>query len=236
MTTVASRSAKVGRPARGRPTRGSSQTLAESIRFKIETLISNGRYPPGARLDEQEVAESFGVSRTPVREAIRLLAADNLVELRGRQGTVVRTIRAHDLLEMFQVMAELEGLSARLAARRMDATDRAALQKVHARLIDIASTGDIDAFYDANVKFHEVVLVGSRNEFLIEQTRHLRNRVDIYRRRVTYVPNRLPDTIVEHEAVMNAILAGDAEGAHRLMRDHVNLLGDTLTDFLAVFD
>lgn len=236
MTAVASRSAKVARPAGGRASRGTSQTLAESIRFKIETLISNGRYPPGTRLDEQEVAQRFGVSRTPVREAIRLLAADNLVELRGRQGTIVRAISAHDLLEMFQVMAELEGLSARLASRRMDEADRAALRKIHDKLVDVARTGDIDTFYEVNVAFHEVILVASRNAFLIEQTRQLRNRADIYRRRVTYVPNRLPDTIVEHEAVMNAILAGDGDTAHRLMRDHVNLLGDTLADFLAVFD
>ena len=124
MTGTASRSARSARPAGGRPPRGAGQTLAEGIRFKIESLISNGRYPPGTRLDEQEVAQRFGVSRTPVREAIRLLAADNLVELRGRQGTIVRAISAHDLLEMFQVMAELEGLSARLASRRMDEDDR----------------------------------------------------------------------------------------------------------------
>ncbi len=95
-------------------------TLASTVHRQLEAEIAEGRIEPGTRLDEQEVAARFGVSRTPVREAFRLLAADDLVELRGRQGAAVRVIGVHTLIEMFQVMGELEGLCARLAARRLD--------------------------------------------------------------------------------------------------------------------
>ncbi len=98
------------------------------------------------------------------------------------------------------------------------------------------ATGDIDVFYDINQEFHEAIYEASRNAFLAEQTRKLRNQVAAYRRRVTRMPNRIADTIREHEAIMEAILAHDPGRAHSTMRDHVNLLGDNLLDFLAGFE
>ncbi|HWK46917.1 MAG TPA: GntR family transcriptional regulator [Stellaceae bacterium] len=211
-------------------------TLAESLRQRLEEAIAAGRLEPGSRLDEQEIALRFGVSRTPVREAFRLLAANNLVELRGRQGAAVRAIGAHALIEMFQVMAELEGLCARLAARRVSHSWSEKIDEIHQRLVALSDGGDIDAFYDVNQEFHEAIYEASRNTFLADQTRRLRNQVAAYRRRVTRMPNRMTDTVREHEEVMQAILAHDPERAHKAMRDHVNLLGDNLLDFLAAFE
>ena len=210
-------------------------TLAESLRQKLEEAIAAGRLEPGSRLDEQEIAQRFGVSRTPVREAFRLMAANNLVELRGRQGAIVRAIKAEALIEMFQVMAELEGLCARLAARRVPQTWGDEISDIHQRLVAAGETGNIDLFYDVNQEFHEAIYDASRNAYVAEQTRKLRNQVAAYRRRVTRMPNRLADTVREHEAIMQAILAHDPERAHSTMRDHVNLLGDNLLDFLAAF-
>jgi DNA-binding GntR family transcriptional regulator len=215
------------------PTAG--MTLAESLRQKLEGAIAAGHLEPGSRLDEQEIAQRFGVSRTPVREAFRLMAANNLVELRGRQGATVRAIKAEALIEMFQVMAELEGLCARLAARRVSQAWGSEISAIHQRLIVSGETGDVDAFYDINQEFHEAIYEASRNAFLADQTRKLRNQVAAYRRRVTRMPNRIADTVREHEAIMQAILAHDPERAHNTMRDHVNLLGDNLLDFLAAF-
>jgi DNA-binding GntR family transcriptional regulator len=207
------------------------KTLAESLRQKLEGAIAAGHLEPGSRLDEQEIAQ-----RTPVREAFRLMAANNLVELRGRQGAMVRSIKAQALVEMFQVMAELEGLCARLAARRISQAWRGEIGEIHQRLVEAGVAGDIDVFYDINQEFHEAIYEASRNAFLAEQTRKLRNQVAAYRRRVTRMPNRIADTIREHEAIMQAILAHDPELAHSAMRDHVNLLGDNLLDFLAAFE
>jgi len=210
-------------------------TLAEGLRQKLEGDIAAGHLEPGSRLDEQEIAQRFGVSRTPVREAFRLMAANNLVELRGRQGATVRAIKAEALIEMFQVMAELEGLCARLAARRVSQVWRDEISEIHQQLVAAGETGNIDVFYDINQEFHEAIYEASRNAFLADQTRKLRNQVAAYRRRVTRMPNRIADTVREHEAVMEAILARDPERAHSSMRDHVNLLGDNLLDFLAAF-
>jgi DNA-binding GntR family transcriptional regulator len=212
-----------------------SVTLAESLRQQLEGAIAAGHLEPGSRLDEQEIAQRFGVSRTPVREAFRLMAANNLVELRGRQGATVRAIKAEALIEMFQVMAELEGLCARLAARRASPAWGNEISKIHQRLVTVGETGDVDLFYDVNQEFHEAIYEASCNAFLADQTRKLRNQVAAYRRRVTRMPNRIADTVREHEAIMQAILAHDPERAHSTMRDHVNLLGDNLLDFLAAF-
>lgn len=211
-----------------------AQTLASTVHRQLEAEIAEGRIEPGARLDEQEVAQRFGVSRTPVREAFRLLAADDLVELRGRQGAAVRAIGVHELIEMFQVMGELEGLCARLAARRLTPAQRRGIEAIHARLVAAAGEG-ADAFYDVNQEFHEALYEASCNAFLADQTRRLRNRVAAYRRRVTRMPARITDTLREHEAVMEAVFAHDAEAAHAAMRAHLALLGDNLLDFIAAF-
>lgn len=148
---------------------------------------------------------------------------------------MVRSISAHALIEMFQVMAELEGLCARLAARRASAAQLARIEAIHARLEEVAATGDIDLFYDVNQDFHEAVYEASANGFLADQTRRLRNQVAAYRRRVTHRPSRISKTLKEHGAVIAAMRAHDDEAAQTAMRDHVNLLGDDLLDFLAAY-
>ena len=210
-----------------------TETRAEALHRQLEHDILHGLLPPGMRLDEQDLAGRFGVSRTPVREAFRSLAASGLVELRSRQGAVVARVGITELLEMFQVMAELEGLCARLAARRVTASARAGLQAIHDRMI--AAADDADAFYQINREFHDALYEAAQNEFLAKQTRALRNRVAAYRRQVTYLPGRIRGTIREHGAILAALDAQDPDAAHDTMRDHVNLLGDVLADFIATF-
>ena len=212
-----------------------ARTIATRIHDQLEAEIAAGHLQPGTRLDEQEVAARFGASRTPVREAFRSLAAGHLVELRGRQGATLRSIGVYDLIEIFQVTAELEGLCARLSARRASPEQFAAMDAAHAALIAAAGEGP-DRFYDVNQVFHEVIYEASCNGFLAGQTRKLRNRVAAYRRRVTRMPGRVEDTLREHEAVIAAIRAHDAEAAHAAMRAHVSLLGDNLLDFIAAFE
>jgi DNA-binding GntR family transcriptional regulator len=214
---------------------GGSGTLANTLHRRLRDEIAAGRLEPGARLDEQEIADRHGCSRTPVREAFRLLAAERLVELRGRQGAVVRSISAQTLIEMFQVMGELEGLCARLAARRSTAAQNLAFQAIHTRLVE-AATAPADVFYDINEEFHEAIYEAAHNAFLAEETRRLRNRVAAYRRRVTHMPTRVEDTLREHAEIMAAILARDPEAAHRAMRAHLTLLGENLLDLIAGLD
>ncbi|MCC7276497.1 MAG: GntR family transcriptional regulator [Alphaproteobacteria bacterium] len=208
-------------------------TIAESVRSQLERAIVSGTLRPGERLDEQEIATRFGASRTPVREAIRALAASGLVDVRSRQGATVGAIDIPRLIEMFQVMAELEGLCGELAARRITAEEKANLATLHMRLVEAGENVSPLEFYEINREFHEAIYDAARNDFLAEQTRALRTRVGAYRRQVTYLPGRVAATIKEHAAVMDAIFRHDGEAARRSLRDHVNLLGDNLSDFIA---
>lgn len=210
-------------------------SLADGLKQALEKEIASGTLEPGKRLDEKEIAARFDVSRTPVREAFRLLAADGLVDLNGRQGVMVRALSVNSLLEMFQVMAELEGLCARLAARRISPEKLQQLQQIHQQMADSGPTISPSAFYEMNLLFHEAIYSIARNEFLAEETRALRNRVGVYRRRVTFHPGRVSKTLQEHGEIIDAIAGNDAEAAHAAMRKHLTLLGDDLVDFIAGF-
>jgi DNA-binding GntR family transcriptional regulator len=217
--------------AKGRRARANPRY--EELRALLEEAIIKGELAPGTRLEEQELAERYSVSRTPVRETLRLLASSGLVEMRARQSAVVATLTIPKLIEMFQVMAELEGMCARLAARRTSSERLAQMAESHRACVAAVQTNDPEGFYEANRLFHEAIYAASGNQFLEEMTRSLRNRVSPYRRYVTYQPGRMVDSIPEHEQVLDAIRKGDGDAADHLMRDHVNILGDRFADFIS---
>ena len=210
-------------------------TRTEHVQRTIEAEILAGKLLPGTRLEEYELATRFNVSRTPVREALRLLAASGLVDTKLRQPATVASLSVQKLIEMFEVMAELESLCARLAARRIRKSSLDELNRIHAQLIKTAATKDAEAFFEINQKFHEEIYRAAQNRFLAEQTLVLRNRVRPYRRHVTERPGQLAATIEEHGAVIRAIASGDENAAGPAMRSHVTLLGEKLVDFIAVW-
>jgi DNA-binding GntR family transcriptional regulator len=216
-----------------RTSRDRSATLSEGLRRSLEEMIVGGSLKPGERLDEMDIADRFKVSRTPVREALKALAAVGLVEMGPRQGLTVAAVSIGTLLEMFQLMAELEGLHARLAARRAQQEHKKRMEAAHELLCDVLKRKDPQLFYDVNREFHEAIYDASQTEFLAEQTRTLRRRVAPYRRYVTFQPGRMIATISEHRLILDSILNADGDGAQRAARDHVNLLGDNLADFIA---
>ncbi len=207
--------------------------LAQDLRDRLEEEILSGQRPPGSRLDESKLAQHFGVSRTPVREALRELAAADLVVLRPRQGAVVATVTVTQLLHMFEVMAELESFCARLAARRMTAEERRHLAEVHDACRGLAEKSETHAYYDANRRFHEVIYAGSHNTFLEETTRNMRNRLSPYRRFQLHHPGRTMKSWKEHQAVVDAIVSGEGEAAAAAMAHHVTIQGDVFTDLIS---
>ncbi len=209
------------------------RTLSDELRDRLEEMIVSGALAPGARLDEVELAERFAVSRTPVREAFKALIATGLLEMRERQGVTVATITIPVILEMFEMMAALEGVCAKLAARRATGRQKLQLRAIHARLTETLEANDPPRFYDVNQEFHDLLYDAAHTQYLAGQTRLLRKRVAAYRRYVTYQPGRMAATIGEHERVLLAIERGDSEAAFVAASDHVNLLGDELTDFIA---
>lgn len=211
-------------------------TASARIVRALEDDILNERLKPGMRLDEQVMARRYKVSRTPVREALRYLASAGLVELRRNHGAVVKALTITELIEMFQVMAELEGLCARLSARRMTKEERAEMRRAHDDCAARCEADDPNGFFEANNVLHEIIYRGSHNRFLESETRNLRNRVNPYRRLITFRPHRMQDSVTEHQAVVDAIEAGDDEKAHQLMREHVNLLAGSAADVIMILD
>jgi DNA-binding GntR family transcriptional regulator len=206
---------------------------AEDLLQQLEEEILLGKLSPGSRLDEKQLAERFHVSRTPVREALWHLASSGLVEMRRHHGAVVKQLTLVELVEMFQVMAELEGLCARLAARRMTLEERKKLHQIHRLAGKRIGDQNFEGFFESNNEFHDSIFVGSKNLFLQQESRALRNRVNPYRRYITYQPGRMGKSHADHEAIIKAIDSGDADEAQKLMRDHVNMLGEVVADFIA---
>ena len=206
---------------------------SEEVRDEIEEQIAFGKYPPGKPLDETELAEQFGVSRTPVREALNQLATAGLIEIRPRRGAVVAEVGPQRLIEMFEVMAELEGMCGRLAARRLSGAELDALQAAQGACKQAKETGDPDLYYERNDEFHGVIYAGSHNEFLIEQAWGLRRRLRPYRRLQLRVRDRMGNSFQEHEDIIAALRAGDGERADELLRAHVMVQGQRFADLIA---
>ncbi|HVW55432.1 MAG TPA: GntR family transcriptional regulator [Rhizobiaceae bacterium] len=208
---------------------------ADNLIRLLEDDILNSVLKPGDRLDEQSLARRFEVSRTPVREALRHLASSGLVDIRKNQGATVKRLTTAELIEMFQVMAEHEGLAARLSARRMTRDEIAEMRKWHKACGAMAKAEDYDGFYTANSEFHETIFRGSRNTFLQLESRKLRNRLNVYRRHIT-TPRKMAASVVEHGRIVDAIAAGEEDAAHRLMREHVDLLAGSAADVLLALE
>ncbi len=208
------------------------ESLSAEVVHRLEEEILNGTRRPGDRLDERQLAEQFGMSRTPVREALQRLAASGLVVSRGRQGLQVAQMSLADLLDAFSVAAELEALASTQAARRIKPEQRERLQAAHRACAEAAAAEDAEAFYGANLVFHELVAAASHNRILQDELRRLTLKISPYRRATTYQPGRMHSSIPEHERVLEAILRGDGQQAAQMMRAHVTLLGEGLSDLL----
>jgi DNA-binding GntR family transcriptional regulator len=207
-------------PVRSPPTAG-RRTLAEELRAALADDIVRGLIAPGAGLEETELARRFGVSRTPVREAVRQLAASGLVELRAHRGAVVARPSDERLLGMFEAMAELEALCAGFAAGRMTPAERGELEAVHEDLRVLVHGGDPQPYHEANEAFHGAIYAGAHNGYLAEMTHATRARVQPFRRAQFRNLGRLAKSHLEHDRVVRAILRGDRAVAAEAMRRHI---------------
>jgi DNA-binding GntR family transcriptional regulator len=196
-------------------------TRAEALAAALAEAITAGRMPPGMSLEEEKLAAAHDMSRTPVREALRLLAATGLVEQRPRRGSVVAWPDPQRLAEMFQAMAELEAVCAGLCARAMDARARKALSARHAAMGRLAAAGRVEAYRAANVAFHEALYAGAGNAYLAEFAEATRRRLAPFRAAQLGGAERLVSSHAEHGAIVSAILAGDARRAAKATRAHL---------------
>lgn len=194
---------------------------AQDIRKTLEEEIARGRLAPGMRLEEIALAQRFGVSRTPVREALRLMEPTGLVEIRPRRGAIVAAPSRQRVHEMFELMAELEAMCGRLAAERMDAAARESLTALHVRCQDAADAHDVAAYYDANMDYHSGIYAGARNSVLADEMMRQRLRLRPFRRLQLQAPHRMMESAREHDAITQAILDGDGAEAAKLLHAHL---------------
>lgn len=211
----------------------SNVSQALKLRDVLEDDIVNGVLKPGDRLDEASLAERFDVSRTPIREAFKYLVGSGLVETIPNRGTFVANVGLPQLIEMFEVMAELEGMCARLATRRITDAETEELQSLLDGCAEAKAKGDPDAYYYQNERFHDCIYRASHNDFLAQQARQLQMRLKPYRRLQLRVRNRASTSLAEHRAIVAAILGGDEATAETSIKDHVRIQGERFTDFIA---
>lgn len=205
----------------------------QQLKDELEDDIISGRLRPGDRLDPEALEQRFNVSRTPVREALQQLASSGLVTVAPKKGTFVSSISFTELIQMFEVMAELEAMAGRLAARRITEAQKQELAEALKGCEDAIKEGTSDVYYYENVRFHQCIYASSQNEFLAAEIQRLRNRLQPYRRLQLRVRDRLLSSLQEHRQIYQAIIVGDTISAADALRQHVLIQGERFSDFVS---
>ena len=206
------------------------------IRDSLEQRIVEGELGNGKRLDETELSRFYGVSRTPVREALQRLAESGLAEHLPRRGTFVRSPSLSQLVEMFEVMAELECMAIRLAARRATANDIDALEKDNETCRAAVAADDTKKYYEVNARLHGRIYQMSGNSFLASEARRLHDRLRPFRRLQLRVRGRMEESMAEHDIILAALRDGDADRAMETMKKHITIVGVRFNDLVSSFN
>mgnify|MGYP001016428381 FL=1 len=206
------------------------------IRDSLEQRIVEGELGNGKRLDETELSGFYGVSRTPVREALQRLAESGLAEHLPRRGTFVRSPSLSQLVEMFEVMAELECMAIRLAARRATAEDIDALEKDNETCRAAVAANDTKKYYEVNARLHGRIYQMSGNSFLASEARRLHDRLRPFRRLQLRVRGRMEESMAEHDIILAALRDGDADRAMETMKKHITIVGVRFNDLVSSFN
>jgi DNA-binding GntR family transcriptional regulator len=209
---------------------------ADKLISDIRNEVSSGILKPGDQLEVTALAERFGVSRTPIREAIRTLVETGILETRPRKGSFVRVLSAKQLLDLFQVAAELEGMACRLAALSLTKESVEAIERGLAKCTQAAEVQNNAEYAMANLDFHTAIHNASGNDWLIEQLRQLQINLNSYRTMPYEIRGRLNKSTDEHKIISDAILSGNGEHACNLMRDHMMLQGKRLPSIIATLE
>ena len=199
----------------------------------VENDIVSGSLVPGQRIDELALAETFGVSRTPVREAVLELAARGLVDQRAHRGAFVADVTLEEIFDVYEVLAELEGLCARLAARRIDAAERGELVELHKQMGGLLAAGDRPQYIELDYRFHGLLIRAARNTSLKDHLSQCLKRIAPIRRTSMEMTRNMQVAHAEHERLVHAVLEGDADLAETIMTEHVALRAEQAKDLVA---
>jgi len=202
-------------------TKLNNRPLYEDVADRLREQIFTKILAPGSWLDEQSLAEQFGISRTPMREAIKVLASEGLVTIKMRRGAYVTEVARKDLEQIFTILSLLEGEAARETASKATEEDLNQLDYWHHRLEKAAADRDIEQFFEINGKFHELIQEIAGNRWMNGVIADLRKVLKLHRRDSLTSTGRLQNSLIEHRAILNALLKRDQAGAESAMRKHL---------------
>jgi len=208
------------------PAKALENKQADRIADALEEMVFTGHFNEGERLDETRIAQRFGVSRTPVREALHRLVSAGLAQQMPRRGVFVRQPSSMTLIEMFETMAEMEGVCGRLAAQRMTYEGLDALRATNLDCISAVEADDADAYSQANERFHKLIYGLCGNSFLEAEALRLYRRLKPFRRVQFRLRGRMAESLNDHEILIATFAEGNADRAAKILRAHVGPQGD----------
>ena len=218
-----------GRKARLRVVRSS---LHEEAATRLRSLIIRGDLRPGEPLVEADLCDALGVSRTPLREALKLLAAEGLVQLRLNRSAIVSPIRREEIKELFEAVAGIERIGAELAASRMTAKDHEKLATLQERMEHHHNAGELREYFELNQQIHLFILSCARNGALKSTHEALMARVERARFFALSSQARWDESVEEHRDIMRALAARDGDKAGRRLARHIERTGQVVNDAL----
>ena len=198
-----------------------AKTLHQEIANQIRGMIRNGILVKGQKIDEKYLCESMGVSRTPVRESLRILSSEGLIDLIPNRGAYISQPPIKEIKDMFEVMSVLEGTCARLATKKMEEKDFRKIEALHKELEKHYSRQDHEAYLENNNAYHVFIQELPGNKVLDDVINGLRQKILLYRHRQLYQPERFKQSIQEHRDLLEAFRKRDAALAERLMKRHL---------------
>ena len=210
------------------------KTTTGNLLDQLEDAIVNGQFGPGEKLEESRLSRIYNVSRTPIRESLRQLTATGLVEIIPNRGAYVVELGIPNIIEMFEVMAELEAMCGRLAARRISDEQLQLLLCCHEKTSAAAKLGDYDEYYYENEQFHYAIYAASNNMFLSQQAKKLHRRLKPYRRLQLRVPQRMMSSCLEHGRIVDAIKSSSEQQAEIELKNHVLIQGEKFSDLISL--
>ncbi|MDH5395969.1 MAG: GntR family transcriptional regulator [Gammaproteobacteria bacterium] len=207
-----------------------SQALYMQVADRLRDQIYQHELKPGDAIDEMALCERYGISRTPLREALKVLSSEGLIELIPRKGSFVRSMEIEELNELFPVMAVLEGLCAREAVENSTDRDLKQLEQMHAKLEEHAAQGNIDGYYEQNFVFHQAIQDLSGNKSLQRVIGDLRKVLRLARHMQLTIPGRLAASLEEHRQIMEAFRKRDPDMADQNMQEHLKRQWSSLVE------
>lgn len=197
------------------------RNLHEALAERIRGLILDGELAPGARISEAALCTRFDVSRTPVREALKVLTGEGLVTITPNRGASVASLSADELTEVFPVMGALEALAGELAARHITDDEIAGIERLHARMLTHYRAGELQRYFAVNQAIHQAILAAARNQTLAHHYAQLAGRVRLARYRANMSDRRWAQAVAEHERMLAALRARDGSQLGRILKAHI---------------